>query len=227
MPYEGESDRELVARFIAGDSAAFDALHGRYYAKIYRLAYLQTNNGDDAEDIAAQTFERALQHLHRLDFSGGDSIYPWLYRVAVNLSVDLCRDKSSRQTVSLAAEALQGVRTFLDRIEDTKPSPEELLERSEVQMLVRSAIASLSDDQRDVITHRFLGELSLKETAEAMHRSESAIKSLLHRGFVSLRKEILKRVSEDERIQLLGREQESTDVRGDSIRIHRRTDEAQ
>jgi len=225
MPFEGESDRELVARFVAGDATAFDTLHRRHYGRIYRLAYLQTNNGDDAEDIAAETLYRAFQHLHRFKFACGESIYPWLHRIAVNLSIDLCRDRSSRQIVSLDLEVAEGIRTFLERIKDVRPPPEELLERAEVQALVRSAIAALSNDQRDVIVHRFLGELSLKETAEAMRRSEGAVKSLLHRAVVALRKEILERASEAERIQLLGRKEESTDVRGDSIRIHRRTDE--
>ena len=225
MPFEGESDRELVARFVAGDATAFDTLHKRYYGRIYRLAYLQTSNGDDAEDIAAETLYRAFLHLHQFKFACGESIYPWLHRIAVNLSIDLCRDRSSRQIISLDLEAAERIRIFLERIKDVRPPPEELLERADVQTLVRSAIAALSDDQRDVIVHRFLGELSLKETAEAMRRSEGAVKSLLHRAVISLRKEILERASEAERIQLLGRKEESTDVRGDSIRIHRRTDE--
>ena len=224
MPHE--SDRELVARFCVGDVGAFDTLHKRYFAKIYRLAYLQANNGEDAEDITAETFCRAFQRLRQFKFQGCESVYPWLHRIAVNLSIDLCRNRSSRQTISLDLEIAEGIETLLDRIEDAKPSPQEVLEREEVQMLVRSAIASLSDDQSDVIVHRFLGELSMKEIAEAMHRSESAAKSLLHRALVSLRKEILGRLSEAERMRLLGQRGESKDVGRDSIRIHRRTDQA-
>ena len=224
MPSEGESDRQLVGRFVAGDVAAFTVLHKRYYAKIYRLAYLQTNNADDAEDIASETFCRAFQRLKQVAFTAGDTIYPWLHRIAVNLSIDLCRDKSAHQIISLDAETASGLTHLVERIEDTKPSPFELVQRHEVQDLVRSAIAGLIQDHRDVITYRFLGDLSLKETAEQMRRSEQAIKSLLHRAMVSLRKEILKRVSASERMQLLGRGGQGTNVRGDAVRIHKRVD---
>lgn len=223
MPNEGESDRQLVGRFVAGDTAVFTVLHKRYYAKIYRLAYLQTNNADDAEDIASETFLRAFQRLKQVTFTGGDSIYPWLHRIAVNLSIDLCRDKSAHQIVSLDEETAAGMTHLVERIEDTKPSPFELVQRHEVQDLVRSAIAGLIEDQRDVIAYRFLGELSLKETAEQMRRSEQAIKSLLHRAMISLRQEILKRVSASERLRLLGRGGQKN-VGGDALRIHKRID---
>lgn len=222
MPYEGESDRELVTRFIKGDNTAFETLHRRYYAKVYRLAYLQTNNADDAEDIASETFCRAFERIKQYKFDAGDSVYPWLYRVTANLCVDLSRDKSSREVVSLDAQTAEGVRTFLEQIEDTKPSPYEVVEKHEVQQLVRSAIANLARDQQEVIVHRFSGEMSYQEIAQAMHRSDGSVKSLLHRGLVALRAEVLNRLSEAERLQLLGGKEE-THVRGDSIRIHGRT----
>lgn len=224
MPYEGESDRELAVRFLAGDVAAFNVLHRRHYAKVYRLAYLHTNTAEDAEDIASETFCRAFQRLRQVSFSGGDSIYPWLYRITANLCVDLCRDRAAHQLVSLDAEIAQGISSLIDTLESEKPSPFELVQRQEVQALVRSAIASLDDGQREAIVHRFLGELSLKEISEAMHRSEGAVKSLVFRGVQSLRKEILRRVSASERMQLLGRGGESANVRGEDIRVNKRTD---
>ncbi len=225
MPYEGESDRELAVRFIAGDVEAFTALHRRYYARIYRLAYLQTNNADDAEDIASETFCRAFQRLRQVTFQRGDSVYPWLHRIATNLCIDLCRDRSAHQMIPLDAESATGLRSLIDTLDSEKPSPFELLQKQEVMATVRSAIASLVPDQRDAIVYRFLGDLSLKETGEAMNRSEGATKSLLHRGLQSLRKEILRRVDASERMQLLGRGGESANVRRQQdIGIQRRTD---
>ncbi len=128
--------------------------------------------------------------------------------------------------VSLDSGTIEGIRGFLDRLADASPTPEEMLERQEVQTLVRSSIASLSEDQRDVIVFRFLGELSVREIAEAMQRSEGAVKALLHRGIVSLRKEILERLTEIERMELLAHTGDGTNVRGDSIGVHRRIDQA-
>ena len=224
MAFEGESDRALVARVSYGETAAFETLHSRYYSRIYRLAYLQTNNHADAEDIAAETFCRAFQRIGQFSFRQCESIYPWLHRIAVNLCVDLCRERTAHATVSLDQPLIDGVSSFLERLEATQPSPDELLMQSEVQDLVRAAVASLSEDQRDVITYRFLGDLSLKEIADAMQRSEGAVKSLLHRAMESLRKELLDRLSKAGRAQGIRRSEGKQDVRGNSFGIHRRTE---
>ncbi len=224
MPFEGESDRALVARVSSGQTEAFDTLHRRYYAKIYRLAYLQTNNRTDAEDIAAETFCRAFQRIGQFGFRQCESIYPWLHRIAVNLAVDLCRDRSAHSTFSLNQPLIDGVRSYLERLESMEPSPEELLMQEEVQKMVRAAIASLSEDQRDVITYRFIGEMPLLEIAEAMQRTEGAVKSLLHRAMESLRKILVDKLEESGRAHIVRRAEDTENVRGDSFGVHRRTE---
>lgn len=224
MPYEGESDRELVARVVSGETAAFDTLHHRYYARIYRLAYLQTNNQADAEDIAAETFCRAYERLGQFGFRQCQSIYPWLHRIAVNLCVDQCRDRAAHATVSLDAPLIDGVRSFLERLESTQPSPDELLQREEVRQMVRDSILSLSEDQREAIVYRFLADMSILEIAQAMERNEGAVKSLLHRATLALRKDLEQRLANADRVAGLGRSEGTKDVRGDSVGIHRRTE---
>ncbi len=221
MPYEGESDRELVARTLSGDTTGFDTLHRRYYARIYRLAYLHTNNQADAEDVAAETFCRAFQRLGEFGFRC-ESLWPWLHRIAVNLSIDVTRERAAHATVSLDQPLIEGMRSFLETLESFQPTPDELLRRREVQDLVRDAIAALLEDQRDAIVFRFLGDMSLLEIADEMQRTEGAVKSLLHRGMIALRKEIEDRLSKAEQIGGLGRMEETKDVRGDTIGIHRR-----
>jgi len=202
------SDRELVLAAQRGDSDAFASLHSRYYSRIYRLAYLKTNNVSDAEDVAGETFLRALASLPRFRFAdaaghGSVSFYPWLHRIATNLIVDSNRQRPPAGVVSLDAPVIEGMRDLLaDRLAaaDTSLSPHEIVERNEVQQLVRSAIAALPADHGDVLVYRFLGDLSLKEIGIQMSRSESAIKSLLHRAVVGLRLEIRRRVDAAERI---------------------------
>src|SRR3569833_3649202 len=87
-----QTDQMLVRAAQRGDGQAFAALHARYYSRIYRLAYLKTNNATDAEDVASETYLRALTSLPRFDFKSTNgtvtSIFPWLHRLAVNLIVD-------------------------------------------------------------------------------------------------------------------------------------------
>src|SRR5207249_2189863 len=105
---------------------------------------------------------------------------PWLHRIAHNLLVDQARGRPPGGTVSLDAPTSDELSTFLEQLPDTSPSPQELVERHEVQELVRQAIHRLPTDQADAVTYRFLADLSIREIARALNRSEGAVKSLLH-----------------------------------------------
>jgi RNA polymerase sigma-70 factor (ECF subfamily) len=200
MPLD-ESDRALVERVKAGDVRAFGTLHRRYYAKIYRLAYLKTGNTEEAQDAASETFCRALDSLRKqadkpFEFRRCDSLYPWLHRIAHNYLVDRARAKPAGGIVSLDATTSDEVSTFLEQLPDEGPSPQELVERHEVQALVRRAIGQLPADQATAVQYRFLADLSIKEIARALNRSEGAVKSLLHRALVTLRREMQKQLAE-------------------------------
>lgn len=198
------TDAALIAAAHRGDVKAFGTLHSRYYTRIYHLAYLKTNNAQDAEDVASETFVRAAANLGKFRLKDDlASLYPWLHRIAINLIVDGSRRRPPSGVVSLDAPVIAGIRTLLDSpLAGAEPSPHEIAERHEVQQLVRSAIAALPEDQGDVLIYRFLGELSLREIAPLLNRSESASKSLLHRAVVALRREIERRVDAVERLEL-------------------------
>ncbi len=201
------SDAALVLAAQQGDGEAFAKLHTRYYRRIYHLAYLKTNNASDAEDVASETFIRALAGLRRYRFGSGGgtpSLYPWLHRIAVNLVIDSARQRPPSGIVSLDAPVVRGMRALLadqSAGDSAPPSPQEIVERHEVQQLVRSAIAALPPDQGDALIFRFLGELSAQEMAPLLGRSEAAVKSLLHRATVALRAEIGRRLEAVERLE--------------------------
>ena len=203
----GPSDAALIAAAQRGDVAAFGTLHARHYKRIYHLAYLKTNNAQDAEDVASETFMRALASLSRFrlkpDPQGSPvSFYPWLHRIALNLIVDGHRQRPPSGVVSLDAPVIAGMRALLDcQLPGGSVSPQEVVERREVQQLVRAAIAALPPDQGDVLIHRFLGDLTAREIAPLLGRSESAVKSLLHRAVVALKREIERRVEAVERLE--------------------------
>ncbi len=206
---EGVSDLALVTAAQNGSADAFASLHARYYKRIYHLAYLKTNNAGDAEDVASETFVRALSSLSRFKFAadrtgGPASLYPWLHRIAVNLVIDSARQRPPSGVVSLDAPLVKGMRSLLGEhlpAGDAALSPQEIVERQEVQQLVRSAIAALPADQGDALIYRFLGDLSVREMAPLLRRSEAAVKSLLHRATVALRAEIERRLEAVERLE--------------------------
>ncbi len=205
----GDGDQALVTAAQNGSVEAFAALHARYYRRIYHLAYLKTNNASDAEDVASETFIRALGSLPRFRFVPGQtgasaSLYPWLHRIAVNLIIDSARQRPPSGVVSLDAPVVKGMRSLLGAHlpgENALLSLQQIVERGEVQQLVRSAIAALPADQGNVLIHRFLGDLSVREMAPLLRRSESAVKSLLHRATIALRAEIEQRLAAIERLE--------------------------
>lgn len=185
------SDRHLVARTLAGDRDAFAVLHRRYYARVYRLALLRCGSTADAEDIAGETFLRAITHLPAFRFgSGGESVFPWLSRICLNLVADRGRARpQAGALVSLDAATGASLRALLDALPDPgAPDPHALAERHEIQAMVQAAVSGLPPDQMNAIVLRYVGDLPLKEIAVAMNKTEGAIKSLLHRATVALRK---------------------------------------
>jgi RNA polymerase sigma-70 factor, ECF subfamily len=181
------SDRWLVQATLAGNADAFTQLHRRYYARIYRLALFRTRSATDAEDIAAETFVKAITHLASYRFQG-ESLFPWLARIAGNLAVDMSRRQGGMTAVSLDSAASEGIRALIEGLPSNAPDPHALAERQETQALVRNAILALPREQSEAVLLRYLGDLSLKEIGDAMGKTEGAIKSLLHRAVANLRR---------------------------------------
>jgi RNA polymerase sigma-70 factor (ECF subfamily) len=186
MPFD-DSDRALVTRVKEGDASAFGTLHRRYYRKLYRFVYLRTNNAEDAADITSETFCRALQRLHNYEFRRSESLYPWLHQIASNLVIDQSRARPAGGVLSLDAQLSEDLDSFLNCLPDESPSAHEVLERKEIHAAVREAIEGLPADQARAVVFRFFADLSIRDIAREMDRSEGAIKSLLHRALQGIR----------------------------------------
>jgi len=83
------SDWELVQKCQAGEIAAFQELVVRYYHKVFLVVLGVLNHQEDALEVAQETFLRAYKKIK--GFRGGSAFYTWLYRIAVNLSIDFQR----------------------------------------------------------------------------------------------------------------------------------------
>lgn len=192
------SDQKLVERTLAGETEAFAVLHRRYFARIYRLALFRCKSVQDAEDIASETFVRATLHLRSFRFQG-DSLYPWLSRIATNLAADQGRRAAGVTLVSLDSPTADNVRALIEGLAgENAPDPHDLAGRHETQAIVRAAVAALPVNQAEAVLLRFGSDMSIKEVALALNISEGAVKSLLHRALVNLRKALLLQTGEAE-----------------------------
>ncbi len=167
---------DLVRRAQAGDADAFGALYDRYVDGIYRFCYHRTTNAPLAEDLTSETFFRALRAISTFQWQGRD-FGAWLTTIARNLVTDHYKSSRSRHE-TVTAELPEGG--------DHAPGPEDLTLSQLTSEVLARGLRELPDEQRDCLVMRFLQGLSIAETAEALERSDGAVKQLQLRAVRSL-----------------------------------------
>ena len=174
---EAPSEAELVLR-AREDPEAFGQLYELYVSQIYSYIYYRTGNHHDAEDLTARTFYQALRHIRHYQ-DRGLPFSAWLYRIAHNLVANWHRDHSRRQVIALDEIALTSPR----------PNPETRMESQDEQRLLMHLIRHLTEERQQLLILKFVEQMSNREIADIMGRTEGAIKSLYHRTLLSLRDE--------------------------------------
>lgn len=173
---EPRGDRALVHAARAGDTIAFDSLFYRYRDGIHRLAISITKDPSAAEEIVVDTFVRAHRALERLE--PDDSLRPWLYRVAINLSYN----RQPRKGVTFSSLD-DGVLELPAEGE----SPSEVAERGERRTVVLECVEALSPKHKIVVVLCYLNGLNLAEIAEIVEVPVGTVKSRLHYALRKLR----------------------------------------
>lgn len=178
------SDRELVDRAKSGDLEAFGQIVRRHQARIHRLALHMLRDRSEAEDVSQETFIRAYQALARFD--GRSEPFTWLYRIAVNLSLNTIR---SRKTARNAGDASDPRLEAL--MVDSRPSsmadpPGTAASRQEYQALVEG-IDGLSETLRTTLILVCIDGRSHEEAAEILGAPEGTIAWRVHEARRKLR----------------------------------------
>lgn len=153
------------------DPSRFDALYELHFYRVYAYVVRRVGNRDTAEDLTAEVFQQALANLGKYEWRGVP-FAAWLYRIAANAITDRWT-RASRESGDPPP----------DRPGHTDVSIVEVEERAEVFR----AVSALPDDQRRVVELRFAEEKSIREAAEALGRTEGAVKQLQYRAIENLR----------------------------------------
>jgi RNA polymerase sigma-70 factor (ECF subfamily) len=186
-------ERDLVERSRQGDRAAFGEIYQRHVDRVFAYVHFRVRERALAEDLTQDIFMQAIRGLDGYEWQG--SIAPWLLRIARNAVIDHWRRMGRRPERTLSAvEAGEGDEDERNRIMRLAVSEEEQgLERAD-RALERARIARaakhLTELQQRVLALRFAADLSIRETAEAMGRSEGAIKNLQHHAVRALRQQL-------------------------------------
>lgn len=188
VPTSEPNDELLAARAAAGDDSAFEAIVGRFQARIFRLACRLTTE-TDAPDVLQETFLQV--HRHLTSFRGESRFATWLYSIATNAALMHRRASARRPSEPLDA--------FLPRFDDqgkhvATPAElqvvsraDELLDRQVLADRAREVLARMPDIYRDAFVLKDLEEMSTADVAQALEIEPSAVRQRVHRARLMLR----------------------------------------
>jgi RNA polymerase sigma-70 factor (ECF subfamily) len=178
------TDEELVSAFRGGDLSAFDTLVKRWEKKIQGAVFRIMGSGEDARDLAQETFLRAYRGLPT--FKSEARFSSWLYQIALNLCRDRLRQR--RGKIMLSIEDLDPATAA--RIDRSAASAQELVEARDTSRLVSGAMATLPEEQREVIVLKEYQGLTFQEIADTLDVPVSTVKTRLYRGLVQMREHL-------------------------------------
>jgi RNA polymerase sigma factor (sigma-70 family) len=170
-------EMELVTRARKGDLTAYDDLVRRYQERIYATVYHMTSNHEDANDLAQEAFIKAFQALK--SFKGGSSFYTWVYRIAVNKTINFLKQRKNKSQMSLDDLDFNAEHDpdFVALISDKTPRREAGL--AELQEKLNIAMQRLSEPHRLVVTLHDVQGLSHEEIAKIMDCNIGTVRSRL------------------------------------------------
>jgi RNA polymerase sigma-70 factor, ECF subfamily len=182
-PAQGSNEqvRLLVERGQKGDREALEQLYLLHFDRIYSYLHMSVGNRHDAEDLTTQTFLKMLESIKRFRWQSAP-FSAWLFRIAHNLAMDHFR----------ASRRWQPEEEVPEHPGETEPSAELVAFQSIGRQSMLDLIEDLSQEQKQVLTLKFVFNLPNGEVATILGKTEGAIKSLQHRALVSLQKQISK-----------------------------------
>lgn len=182
-------ETELVRQLQLGDDRAFRELVEKYKDRIYNTCLGFLKNPEDAEDMAQEVFIQVFESID--DFRKDSALSTWIYRLAVNKSLELIR-KRKRQKRRGFFKALMNSEEEPDEIRGDVffPHPGVALENKERAEILMKAITTLTEQQQTAYTLHKIEKLSYKEVARIMELSLSAVESLMHRAKKNLQNEL-------------------------------------
>ena len=193
-PKSTDPDRELVLRCQAatpnGLEGCFRELYDGYKDRVYNVCYRITGNGNDALDAAQETFGILFRKIDGFRFQSKFS--SWVYRIAVNASIDLKRRAANRRLPSLdqISEGRGDDPVRFEPADERAESPIEAAATVELEAEVQSAITRLSPKMRAITVLRYMQGLSYEEISISLGISLGTVKSRLARAHQALDREL-------------------------------------
>ncbi len=183
------TDIEIIRLILQGEKEKYRLLMEKYQPLIFRTCLGFVHNKDDSDDLTQEVFVQAYQSLS--SFKGEAAFSTWLYRIAVNASLNRMR-KSKKKSILQYFKSIPGAeKEIQDQFVNEAPeNPEEILISKEYSDWLRIALDSLPENQRTAIVLSKYDDLPQKEIAEIMGITEGAVEALLQRAKKNLRERL-------------------------------------
>lgn len=166
---EKESGERLLIEAAQRDPARFAELYEQNFERVYAYIAARVRNRDEAQDLTAEVFHKALAGISRFEWRGAPFV-TWLLGIAANVLAD--RWESASRQVEVQTDDLDGAGAG---------------DEVEARAMLFQLVDGLPDDQRHVILRRFVDQRSVREIAQELGRSEGAVKQLQFRALQTLR----------------------------------------
>ena len=172
---DDDADRALVERFRHGDREAFAELVIRYQRPLYNAALWVLRRAEDAQDVTQEVFLKVAERLD--DYDPRYRFFSWIYRIAVNESLNLLRHNGHEEVLD----------DDMDLPDGGAGNPERALGDAELAERIRRALVRMPTNDRMVLTLRHFSELSYEEIADVLEIDEKTVKSRLFEARQRLR----------------------------------------
>lgn len=172
---------EIIEAFKA-DPNAFEQVYNFYYERILKYLLKRTASAEAAYDLTADTFMKAFESFHKFKWTGV-SIKVWLYRIAINSLKNYRRKPQS----TVLTEEMEGMEIMATSAKEEIAELDKLMHGDEDLTKLSDAVATLNPKYQNIVSLHYFEGLSHREIAQTIKRSESAVKSMMHRALTNLR----------------------------------------
>jgi RNA polymerase sigma-70 factor, ECF subfamily len=177
-------DKALIERCKVGSSEAFDELVSRYEKQVYNFAYRISGNHETAWDVSQEAFIRVFNSIRT--FRGDANFSTWAYRIVKNVYLDELKKSKSGRTTSLDEYIELDENSVAKQVQDTDPTPDEIVESKDRTRILQEAITSLPEYQRIIVTLYHVRNQSYEQISEILDLPIGTVKSRLNRARLAL-----------------------------------------
>jgi len=184
------TDKELIKAIKNNDQQAFKHFVEKNQQLVVNTCYGFLHNIADAEDVAQDVFIEIFLSINK--FREDAKLSTWLYRIAVNKSLNHIRDNKKHKILNSIDNNSDADKKFEKELPDENNSqPEKIIEDKERAQILHSSINALPKNQKIAFTLSKYDDLSYKQIAEIMDFSLSSVESLIHRAKKNLQKKLI------------------------------------